>query len=477
MLKASKSFLFAMSIMVILLLTVIACGSGETIVEVTREVPVEQRVEVTKVVTEVVTEQVEVTKVVTEEVEVTKVVTEEVPVEVTKVVTEQVMMEQLDPLIIGALISFTGSLAEFGPPLRNAIELAADHVNRAGGIQGASTIVISRDTGVNPVQGVDSARALIDVENAVAIVGALSSGVTVAVSNAVVIPNERLLVTGASTAPSISVLEDNDFIFRTTTSDAAQGVVLARLAQEQGYEKVGIMYINNAYGEGLADQFEESFTELGGTVTSKVAHEEVQPTYQSELEKATEGDPDVLATMSYPGQAEVYIREAMEGGYVDKFLFVDAVKGPEWIDRLGIWEELDGTLGTVQGAPGSPQKDAFEESYIETFGFLPSHPFMAEHYDATVLIALAAAKAGNTTDSAAIRDQMRFVANPPGEVIGPGRDEIARALKLLADGEDINYEGAGGAVDFDENGDVFGTIEIWTVKDGSIQSTGRYELP
>ena len=285
MIRTGNSLLFAMALMAVLLLTVVACGGGETIVEVTRVVPVEQRVEVTKVITE----EVEVTKVVTQEVEVTKVVTEEVPV--TKVVTEQVTMEQLDPLIIGALISFTGSLAEFGPPLRNAIELAADHVNRAGGIQGASTIIISRDTGVNPVQGVDSARALIDVENAVAIVGALSSGVTVAVANAVVIPNERLLVTGASTAPSISVLEDNDFIFRTTTSDAAQGVVLARLAQEQGYETVGIMYINNAYGEGLADQFEKSFTELGGTVTAKVAHEEVQPTYQSELERPPTATP------------------------------------------------------------------------------------------------------------------------------------------------------------------------------------------
>lgn len=382
-----------------------------------------------------------------------------------------------DPLIVGNLNSFTGSLAEFGPPLRNAIELAADHVNRAGGVDGASMVVISRDTGVNPVQGVDAARALVDVENAVAIVGALSSGVTVAVANAVVIPHGTVLVSGASTAPSISVLEDNDFIFRTTPSDASQGVVLARLAREQGYQKVGVMYINNAYGEGLADQFEESFTALGGTVTAKVPHEEVQPTFLSELEKATEGDPDVLAVMSYPTQAEVYVREAMEGGYVDSFLFVDAVKGPEWIDSIDAWAALDGTLGTAQGAPGSPAKDAFEKAYVDSFGFLPSHPFMGEHYDATVLIALAAAKAGTTTDSAAIRDQMRFVANPPGEAIGPGRAEIARALRLIAEGEDINYEGAGGAVDFDENGDVFGTIEIWTVKDGEIQSTGRFELP
>ena len=191
--------------------------------------------------------------------------TVEVPKEVVKEVpvTVQVPMEALDPLIVGNLNVFTGSLSEFGPPLRNSIELAADHVNRAGGVGGASMVIISRDTAVNPVQGVDGAKGLVDVENVVAIVGALSSGVTIAVAQSVTVPQETLLISGASTAPSITVLEDNDFVFRTTPSDASQGVVLARVAQEQGYETAAIMYVNNAYGEGLADQFEESFTALG----------------------------------------------------------------------------------------------------------------------------------------------------------------------------------------------------------------------
>jgi branched-chain amino acid transport system substrate-binding protein len=94
-----------------------------------------------------------------------------------------------------------------------------------------------------------------------------------------------------------------------------------------------------------------------------------------------------------------------------------------------------------------------------------------------VLIALAAVKADTTTDSAAIRDAIRDIAGPPGEVVGPGVDGIARALELIADGEDINYEGAGGSQDFDENGDVSSTIEIWKIESGEIVSTGRYELP
>ena len=381
-----------------------------------------------------------------------------------------------DPLIVGHLNTVTGSLSYFGPEQNNSVELAADHVNQAGGVLGAPMIIVTGDTATNPVQGVDAARALVDVEGAVAIVGALASGVTLAVAQSVTVPKQRLLISPASTSPAITVLEDDDFLFRTTVSDAAQGVVLARLAQEIGYETAGIMLINNAYGEGLADQFEETFASLGGRVTGKVPHEDSQPTYTSELEKATEGDPDVLLAISYPGQAEVYLRESLEGGYSDTFLFVDATKSPDMMEVVG-WDALEGTLGTAQGSPDSPSLREFQRSYAAVHGAPPEHPFIAENYDAAVLIALAAAKAGTTTDSVAIRDALRSIANPPGESVGPGVEGIKKALMLIDEGKDINYEGAAGTVDFDENGDVTGYIEIWKVEGGEIKSTGRFELP
>ena len=394
----------------------------------------------------------------------------------TEAMMDPTAMMLTDPLVIGHLNAFTGSLSYFGETHLNAVNLAAKHINDAGGIHGAQIEVIEKDTGVNPVQGVDAARALVSIDGVVAIVGSLASGVTLAVAESVTIPQGVLQVTGASTSPAITVLEDNDFLFRTAVSDAAQGVVLARVAQEQGYSTVGIMYINNAYGDGLTAQFEETFNSLGGTVTAKVAHEETQPTFTSELEKATEGDPDVLIAISYPGQAEIYLRESLEGGYADNFLFVDATKSPEMMEVVG-WAALDGTLGTAQGAPDSPALQAFQSAYDATYGEEVQHPFTSETYDATVLIALAAAKAGTTTDSTAIRDALRSVANPPGEVVGPGIAGIIKALELIAAGEDINYEGAAGTVDFDENGDVVGYIEVWQVKDGEIISTGRFELP
>ena len=379
-------------------------------------------------------------------------------------------------LIVGHLNTVTGSLSYFGPEQNNGVELAALHVNQAGGVLGVQMIIVTGDTATNPAQGVDAARALVDVEGAVAIVGALASSVTLAVAQEVTVPKHRLLISPASTSPAITVLEDDDFLFRTTVSDAAQGVVLAGLAWEIGYETAGIMLINNAYGEGLADQFEETFVSLGGRVTGKVPHEDSQRTYTSELEKATEGDPDVLLAISYPGQAEVYLRESLDGGFSDTFLFVDGTKSPEMMEVVG-WDALEGMLGTAQGSPDSPSLREFQRSYAAVHGAPPEHPFIAENYDAAVLIALAAAKAGTTTDSVAIRDALRSIANPPGEAVGPGVEGIKKALMLIAEGKDINYEGAAGTVDFDENGDVTGYIEIWKVEGGEIKSTGRFELP
>ncbi len=385
---------------------------------------------------------------------------------------------EVPPLKIGQLNTFTGTLSYFGEAHRKAAALAVDHVNLAGDVLGiAPMTIVARDTQTTPLVGVDAARALVDIDKVAAIVGALSSGVSIAVAESVTVPNSILQISAASTSPAITGLDDNDFLFRTTVSDAAQGVVLGRLARELGYSSASAIYINNAYGEGLAEQFKTTFEEEGGTILELVPHEDVQPTYASELSLATAGNPDVLVAISYPGHAEVYLREALEGAYISTFLFVDGTKSDAMNETVG-WDKLEGTHGTSAGVEGiTAERQAFREAYLSAFAVeLPPEPYIDTTYDAVVLIALAAEKAGTTTDSAAIRDALRDVANPPGEIVGPGVDGIKRALELIREGKDINYEGAGGSQDFDANGDVFTTIEIWKIEGGAIVSV-RFELP
>ena len=378
-----------------------------------------------------------------------------------------------DPIKIGTLIDATGDLATFGPPIVLATDLVALLINESGGIDGRQIEMVHRDSGTSPQIATDAASALVNVDGVEAIVGSLSSGVSLAVAESVTIPNGAVLVSPASTSPAISVLDDNDLVFRTTVSDALQGVIAAQVASQLGYENVATVYINNAYGEGLSNIFAETFEDLGGIVSATVPIEGGQASYASELRQASEGDATVLMAISYPETAGVYLREAVEGGYFDEFLFVDGTKNQDMFDELGA-ASLEGSYGTAPGAPGTPTQQTFQDLYSSKLDGDPSSLFISEAFDAAAILALAIAEAGSE-DGDAIKAAMRKVANAPGERVGPG--DLPRALELISQGQDVDYVGAAGEQEFDDNGDVLNTIEIWKLEGGTITSTGIFARP
>jgi branched-chain amino acid transport system substrate-binding protein len=366
------------------------------------------------------------------------------------------------PLKIGLLLAYTGDLSDFGPAHENAARLAVKEINAAGGVLGSPIEVVTGDTATDPSQGVSEATRLINVEHVQVILGALASGVTLPVAESVTGPNHILQISEASTSPALTTAKDNDFLFRTTISDAAQGVVLAKIATDLGLKSACTMYINNAYGQGLSEIFTDNFEKAGGTVTAQVPHESEQATYASELAQCTAGNPEALAALAYPQSARVFLREAVEGGKVKTFLFCDGTKSEDMFKELG-WSSFDGMEGSAPSSLDVAAGKAFEDAYTAEYGSTPPLPFMREIYDAVYLVALAAEKAGST-DPTAIRDALRDVANPPGEVVSPGTDGYKAALQLIQAGTDINYEGASGPVDLDKNGDVLiGAIEQWHV--------------
>ena len=379
-----------------------------------------------------------------------------------------------DPLVIGHLST---SRAYVGPDYY-AVSLAATHLNLAGGVDGLPVVVVSINTGRDTEDSVDAVQSLVDDYGAAVMVGPRSSGVSVAVIEAMDGPHRPLFISPSATSPALTTIEDDDFFFRTAVSDVVQGVVLARLAWDEGYGHVAVMHLDDPYGRGLADQFEETFTALGGQVT-RAAHEQaVRSTYAPDLAALSEAGAEALIPISHDEAAEVYVREAILGGYFDELLLVDANKTPELLEAIG-WELLEGALGTSPGTPAErPERGFFDQGYKNLYG-TESHgeSFVAESYDAAIVLGLAAAKAGSATDAGAIRNALRSVSGPPGTVVLPGVEGVALALQLIADGEDVNYEGASGDVDFDDNGDVDGYIEIWTVEGGEIKSTGRFETP
>jgi ABC-type branched-subunit amino acid transport system substrate-binding protein len=361
---------------------------------------------------------------------------------------------------IGTLLSHTGPLKEFGPNLQNGVMLAAKQMAAAG----FEVDLVHEDSETSAIPATAAAKKMVEVDKVVAIIGALSSGVTVPVAESVTIPAGVIQISPASTSPLITVLpsdQQRDFLFRTCPSDALQSVVAGKLAAS--YNKTAsVLYVNNPYGQGLAEGFKKAFEKRGGKVLAMVPHDEkAAESYNAELKKALAGNPDRLAAFSYPEHAKIYLKEALEFFKFRHFLFCDGTKSQDIVKALGV-KAVSNQMGTAPGSAGGDPFVIFSADYKGAYGTLPPLPFITNSYDGAAVVGLAAYAAkvkGLPLTAANIRDYLRIVANPPGVVVMPS--EFKKAFDLLKQGKPINYEGAAGSVDFDKNGDVVTPIEVW----------------
>lgn len=368
---------------------------------------------------------------------------------------------------IGSLVPTTGDLAAYGPPVNNGALLAEQDVNAAGGVLGHKIEIILRDTQTNPTAAVDAAKKLVDIDKVVAIVGALSSGVTIPVATSVSVPSKVVQISPASTSEKITTLDDNDYVYRTVPMDALQAPALAQvLSQDKHFKKVSIVYVNNDYGEGLAKGLKTAFEKTGGQVTAMVPYNKKQASYRGEAQQAIKGDPQAVVMISYPQFGTVIMRQILETGYKGTFAYADGMKAPEVAKNVGD-QYVNGTYGTVAANPNQKLADWFKNHYKAKFGQMPPKPYIDTEYDAVVLISLAMAKGGATTPEAVYKN-LRAVANPPGVKVDPRH--LAEAFKLLKEGKDINYDGASGSCDFNKYGDVPGNYEVWEFSDGGIKT-------
>lgn len=374
---------------------------------------------------------------------------------------------------IGALFEVTGPIANFIPPLLDSVKLAVDQVNAGGGVLGGTLSFVVADTQGTPQGAIDASTKLVNVEGVAAIVGALTSGGTIAAAQSVAVPAGALMVSPTATAPSITEMADNDFLFRLVPSDAYQGLVLARLVLDKGFDRVALTYANNDYAVGIAETFRAAYTALGGELTADQVHEEKKTSYRSELATLAEGEPQALVLIAYAGDSGLtIIRQSLENGLFTQFIGTDGLRDNLLIEQIGA-DELGPIFFTSPSSPpGTTAGEKFAAAYNAAFQTTEGKLFVQQVYDATFLTALAIQAAGST-DRAAIRDALRQVGNAPGVVIEPG--EWDKALAALEAGQDIDYQGASGQIEFDDKGDVPGVIGHFVIENGGYAEVGLVE--
>ena len=376
---------------------------------------------------------------------------------------------------IGSVMSLTGSLGALGQQIAKGAQLAIADLNAAGGANGCTVSLALLDDQTSASVGVDAAKKLVDVQHVPGIVGALSSGVSAAILTSVTAPSKVVQISPASTSPTFTQLakdgKSGGYWFRTTPSDALQGVAMAKVALDAGIKKAAVLYLNNAYGQGLSEEFTNAFTKLGGSVTQNVVYNPSQPSYRSEVNKALSPTPDGVFLIGYPGDGTTIARDWVSSGGPQKWLLPDGLQSQDFVNDVGA-QYLKNVNGTAAGSVTTPSLASFQKEYQAKFGELPTQAYIPNAYDATVLIGLAISSA-KSADGTAIRDNIRKVTDPSGEKIYAGADEMKKAMQLLSQSKAIQYIGASGPLQFDQYGDINAPMVIWSVDSaGKVKSTG-----
>jgi neutral amino acid transport system substrate-binding protein len=349
-------------------------------------------------------------------------------------------------LTVGTLLPETGSLAFLGPPEFAGAELAVQDINEAGGVLGEDVVLIQGDSGDTTT---DIANQTVDrllSQDADVIVGAASSAVSFTVIDKIVSAGV-VQFSPANTSAEFTTYEDDGLYFRTAPSDILQGQVLGDLIVEDGNATVGIMALQDPYGEGLADTIDETVSSAGGEVVAKIIYDPQAQNFDAEVQQLVDADPDAIAVIGFDESARILTALFEAGIGVDS----KAIYGSDGNMGNALGENFTDNPQAITGMKGttplSELDSDFEEQLLEVDPDLTDFNYASETYDAIIVTALAVIAA----DSDVPTEFAQEIAGVTKD--GTDCSDFAECKELLEGGEDINYNGRSGPIELDDVGD------------------------
>lgn len=356
---------------------------------------------------------------------------------------------------IGMVDALTGSLADFGTRNQRGMELALADVNDVG-VAGGELDIIVEDSGSTQQGGISAAQKLVNQNNVPFLIGAVGSGVSIAIYDSVISGTDVVQLSQNSTGTELS---DRPGLLRMSPSGRSQSAALADIIAEDGYDEVAVTYINDSFGESLAEAFIDAYD---GTVAFESPHEGEQSSYSGLLSQMNQSGAEAWLFITYQREFATQVSEMYESGYDPQLYGADSNRG-ETVRTNTPEGAMDG-MTVVE--PSAPREQANFQTFAEAFqsahGEAPTS-WSAFAYDCVVTAALSIQAADAFTGSA-LSEVVRDVTRPSGEAV----TSYEAAHEILADGgtpDDIDYQGVSGPIDFDENGDPVGSLQVFEVQD------------
>ncbi|UPV73999.1 ABC transporter substrate-binding protein [Halorussus limi] len=360
-------------------------------------------------------------------------------------------------ITLGAILPLSSSvLGPIAEDHRESLRQAVEDINRAGGPLGRSVELALEKTDGTPKATKAAFDSLVD-RGAVGLVGPLTSGNSLALADR--LGEERVMgVSHSATNPKLEtagVAGETKFFGRTTANDAQQATVMAKILVEGRYigaEKAAILYIDNAFGGGLADEIERV---ASGIETVRIPFSAGKDSYDEEISALMDSGADAVAFINVPGNNTV-VEALGESDYEGQTVLSTGYLTGDTPDYM------DGMYSASVAEADAAGEVELQQKLRDA---APLTAYTLQCYDALFLQALAIERAGEATGTA-ISENLRVVSGGRGHTVSV--DDFGRAADLFAAGREVNYQGASGGVDLNENLEPLNPYVVERVENGSV---------
>ena len=349
---------------------------------------------------------------------------------------------------IGGIGPTTGGAAQYGQGVMNAIQIAVDEVNAAGGINGYQVAFNFQDDEADPQKAVNAYNTLKDWGMQI-LEGTVTSGACAAVSAETY--NDRIFQITPS-ASSTSVTEGHDNTFQICFSDPNQGTVSADYIAENGLgSKIGIIYdSSDPYSTGVYQNFATEAASVGLEIVATEAFTSDSKTdFTTQLQKCKDAEADLLFLPFYYTEGSIVLTQANKMGYEPTMFGVDGFDGLLGVENFDVSLAEGVYLLTPFAADAEDEAtQSFVSKYEEQYGGTPNQ-FAADAYDG-IYILKEALESANLTPEAS-------------------NEEICEAL--IAAIQEVNYDGlTGEGMTWNAAGEVSKSPKAVIIQDGGYVS-------
>lgn len=381
-------------------------------------------------------------------------------------------------------------------------KMAIEEINGLGGVLGKKFELLPV---YNENRNYPRAQALVKTlidEGAKYIITSGGSGMTMKAAE-ITIPSNVMLITGSSSSPKISDLNDNDLVWRTVPSDAFQGRIAAVYMDSLKVRTAGIIYLDNPYGNELARMFREVFEKRRGKIlaTAKIpdATNYQNLDFKSIVDAVFPSKPQLVYIIGSGEESAKVINTAKtyfskdyrpqllgcDANYNNDFLYgaeqslIEGMQGFVYIhpQNYANYQKFEKAFEEFQSKASNDAAEMSATSLASLLGAVSTNSYGATVYDAIYSIAYSMLKA-KSINPVDVAKQMREIANDNEGATLINVGEFTKAAAILAKGGNINYDGASGTLEFNDTGDVTaGTYIIWKVKDGKFIEANTISFP